>query len=363
MKAVGLLTQLFRRALGLYPAGYRAVYAEEREVVFRLAAEESASLGCAALLVFALRELAHLPGAALAEHLHCWRWGMLANLRQLIAEKPSGWGSAILAGLPHLLFALFYYGPGLLQHFFATPPNWTLAWHRLLTSFPLTRWMLYLSADASYWFPQRVFFQSVQWAFGLLVLGMIYAAWQIARRQGWPAWSPSWIGYGLLVVLTSLIELFPQDTGSLISILLWLGAASYIYIRQTANNPLRGLVTLLPFCPMFFWFVATDGIRGFYTDIAAYTGAALLVCLAVIAIVRTGSIKLAAVLLLALQLLVGGGYSYATLYHSNSPFPADPTVGKWIGSTLGGYLALVIFSLPVWGTLLWLALRRKRAMR
>lgn len=355
MNALQGLKRLFQLALVLYPVQYRADFAEERLAVFDLAASEAAGRGRAALLAFGARELVELPGAALAAHVRWGRWTMIASIRTLLAVKPDRWGNALLAGLPHLLFAVCYYLPVMISPVTASTPAWMITWHKWLTDFPLTWAALLLVQRADYWLHARVFFQSVAWVWGLSVLAVTLAGW----RLGWPRWSASWLGYALIVILQSLITLFPQDVPSFISICIWLVMACAIYAWQTARSPLHGLLALLPFYPMFTWWLAADGIIGTYSDMAAYVGAAALMTAAVALMARTGSTKLALILLAGLLLLGGGGFAYATTYHSNAPDPSDPYPGEVVRGILFYFLGMLIFSAPVWGATIWRA-RRKR---
>lgn len=356
MNAVSRLCGWYGRLLRLFPARYRAAYTEEREAVFELAAADAAVSGRTAFLFFALRELADLPAAALIEHLRERRWLMIASLRTLLAEEPDRWGNALLAGLPHILFALLNFFPNLLRIDPLNPSPGLVVWYNSMTRFPLTHWILNLTAPDSYWMPTRVLFQTGQWLFGLMVILMILAGW-IDR---WPRWSASWVGYGLVVLLTSLISMFPQDGESFVSILVWFVLAVLVYIWITRRSPLMGLMAVLPFYPMFFWLLAADGIIGFVPETAGYLAAAGLMTLAVAVFARAGSFKLALLLLAALILVAGGAFAYMTVYLSNMPTPSTPTPGPVVASTLGGYLTLLIIGLPVWGVILWRAQKRRK---
>ena len=356
MNAASHLCGWYGQLLKLYPARYRAVYTEERQAVFELAATEAAMSGRTGLFFFALRELADLPAAALIEHLRDRRWLMIASLRTLLAEKPDRWGNAVLAGLPHILFALVNFMPNLLRMDALNPSPSLVAWQNWMVRFPLTHWALNLTAPDSYWMAQRVFFQTWHWLFGLLVILMILAGW----KDRWPRWSASWAGYGLIVLLTSLISMFPQDVESFVSILVWFALAVLVYIRMTRLSPLMGLMALLPFYPMFFWLLVADGIIGFIPETIGYLSAAAAMTLVVAIFARAGSFKLALILLAVIILVAGGAFAYMTVYLSNAPIPSTPTPGPVVASTLGGYLTLVLVGLPVWGALLWKAFKRRQ---
>jgi hypothetical protein len=341
--------------LALYPAQYRQDYTEERQAVFELAAQDAAEKDRFHFLWFALCELFDLPFAALAEHLRERRWLMIPSLRTLLSEKPDRWGSSMVAGLPFFLSAAFYYFPALFSPYMPTPPAPLVFWYHLMTRFPLTHWALNLVASDSYWMPHRVLFETLQWSFGLLAFFMILLGWM----SNWPRWSASWAGYGLIALLRTVITLFPQDTESLISILIWLVLAIYTYIRITRLSPLMGLFALLPFCPMFFWWLVADGILGTYPEAIGYLASALLTSMAVFFSARAGSFKLALILVTAVVLVAGAGFAYGSVYYSNAPFPDEPTPGRVITSTLGGLPTLLLVGLPVWATITWNAYRRR----
>jgi hypothetical protein len=128
---------------------------------------------------------------------------------------------------------------------------------------------------------------------------------------------------------------------------------------MTSRSPLMGLMALLPFYPMFFWWLAADGILGTKPEAIGYVASGLLMSLAVVLSARTGSFKLALLLLGAVILIAGGGFAYGTVYHSNAPFPQDPTPGKVIASTLGGFPTLLLVGLPVWVTIALAAYRQR----
>jgi len=354
MKAVNWLCGWYGRMLYLYPARYREAYREERQMVFQMAAAEASGNGRAAFLWFALRELMDLPAAALIEHLRERRWVMLASVRTLLSEEPDPWGRAFLAGLPHVLFALTNFWPNLLRLDIQNPSPGLIIWFNWMTRFPVTHWALNLTAPDSYWMPQRVLYQTGQWLFGVLVIFMVLAG----GMSRWPRWSASWVGYALIVLLTSFIGIFSQDVESLISILVWFALAIPVYVSLTRRSPLMGLMAFLPFYPMLSWLLAADGILGIVPETVGYLAAASLMSLVVAAFTRAGSFKLAFVLLAALLLVAGGGFAYLTVYMSNMPNPAIPAPGQVVVSTLGGFVAMLLVGLPVWIAILWMARKR-----
>jgi hypothetical protein len=119
--------------------------------------------------------------------------------------------TAVLAGLPYLLYALEKYVPGLSLNTNPGPVDNPAAWlFQILRGFPPTWWLLTRLARADYWTAQRALVEARQWAFALCVLVMGQIAW-LARR-----------------------------------------------------DPLGGLLSVLPFYPIFAWWTGMDRGKGDY---------------------------------------------------------------------------------------------------
>lgn len=356
MNTPRLMTSLYIQLLRLFPHQYRLRFGEERLHVFRLAVEESSQHGTAALARFGLRELLDLPGSIMYEHLRERRIDMSASLSG--EDKPSSWGWAIMGGLPFLLYACMKYLPLLLLNWLGSsiqPGSNRLS--AGLKGFPPTWWALQRWAPASYWYPPRVFYQTISWLFTVLVLVMLLVAW----RKGWPRWSGSWVGFGLIVLLEMLISFFPGDPESFITTIIWLCLYSAVIFLLARRDVLTGLLGVLPLTPMFLWTLSLDGVNRTYPEEYAYLAAGLLVCIAITLAVRRGSLKLTLGLMAGVLLILGLGISYGLVYRSSSPLPAQPTIGRLLVSTSGNYIGLLIFSTPVWIILLWRYFRRRKA--
>ncbi len=275
--------------------------------------------------------------------------------------KPAPWGASILAGLPYLLFALSKDLPYILNqaiHLDTHPLMVTLA--RGLLAFPLTRWLLLISAPLSYWSTPRVLYTLSEWLFLLLVAAMLLVAW----RKSWPRWFASWAGFGMVALILGLLNLRVMYEVMFLEAaipLLWFVLCLYLYGRLAARDLFTGLVAVLPVFPMLTWWLAADGILGMVPEIQAYLLGAAVISLAVVAAYRKGSL---AWMLLALTVAIplGGAYlSYLGVYFSNMPNPPEPTVSQVVIGLLGNFLGLLIVSAPVWGVFLYKSIRGRRA--
>lgn len=353
MNSITTLCRVFAALLKLYPQSYRQKYTAERQEVFQLAAEEAAMSGKLNFFFFSIHEIVDLPITAFIEHFHERRWLMFSNFWLSLSEKPGRWGTAILAGIPHLLFVLCITLPTLLDS-----KNPFIQWYSWITHFPPTNWMLTFLAPQSYWNPFRVGYQVFQWLFGLLVILMIL----VAMLRKWPIWSATWIGFGFVTCLRNIITKFPDGVEALVTMGIWLVLLLIVMFFLARRSPLMGLLVFLPVYPLFYWWLAIDGIAGVYPEIYAYIAAAALLSVAVMLITRLGSFKLAILFLVILVLAVGGGFEYANVYYSNMPNPEEPNFSRVVTATLGGLLTLLIIGLPVWMMSLWKA-RKSRLLK
>lgn len=347
-----------RLLLGLFPPDYRAQFGAEHLQVLDEVLADATAQGGAALARLCLLELAGLPGAVLRAH---WREGKqkMLNARSIsLDEKPAGWPAALSGGLPHLLYALalcltpiLAYVPFLRLDLFAA------LWAAVLKRIPPAMWALHALARPSYWSDTRIFYQSVQWGFDLLIVAGILFAW----RRGWPVWSATWLGYGILALFDVLITAFPDGRVAYPMGALWLALTLGVYISQARRSPLGGLLVVLPFSHMFAWYLASDGIAGTLPESFGLIAAGLVLMLAVTAALRSGRLLHALGLALAVSLVVGLGFAYGQVYHSNAFTPPTPTPGRVALQTFAGLVPLALFGLPLWGVLLWRRFHRRPA--
>jgi len=203
------------------------------QAVFSRAIEERSRLSITASLVVCLRELKDFPGSLYMQHwMEARKEGSHMNTspetshinqQASTGQKhlPGSWGSAFLAGIPHLLMGLLIAGGK-----FLTPSQTNLL-------------------------PQIVS-QILGVSLILLVTAILLYAW----RRGWPLWSASWYGYGLLFLMgiVSLIisvlniqESWRYTNAAFLSwIVFWGIAYLYLFFRDR----LRGLLAIFFLFPL-----------------------------------------------------------------------------------------------------------------
>jgi len=240
-------------------------------------------------------------------------------------SQPGTWLETVFAGLSHLLYALALELPSLL-------------------------WVLF---NVSYnWRPPRL-------AFWVLVGVMLIVGW----RRGWPRWSGSWIGYGLVFVLDWSASLFPHGPVAHIARIVWLTLVGVTYFWLARRDRLTGLLAVFPLVPMFTAYIGLDVAIETLIESPVFIGVGLLTALGAAAIVRLGSWRAGVWLALAVVLVTQIPVSYAGTYHSNlrPPYAISPTVSNLIKGVLGGLLAFVIFGAPLWLYALWQQRKRWKA--
>ena len=232
-------------------------------------------------------------------------------------SEPGTWLETIFAGLPHLLYALAMELPSLLWVLFDVPYNWRS--------------------------PRLVFWP--------LVGVMLIVGW----RRGWPRWSGSWIGYGVLFVLYQSISLFPHGTMAHVTRITWLILVAVTYFWLARRDRLSGLLAVFPLVPMFSAYIGLDVAIETLIESPVFIGVGLLTTLGAAAIVRLGNWRKGVWLALGVVVMTGIPISYAATYHGNlrPPYATSPTVSNLIKGVFGGLLAFVIFSAPLWLSALW----------
>jgi len=329
-KALRLLNFLYGILLRAYQAPFRGQYGDEMQQVFNEALEEAANQGWRKMLLVFWRELHDLP-ANLAREGRDWpaldqSQDVQGADNNLLADQPPGsWGSAFLAGCPHLLYALGLFLTALSGGF----------------SNPL---IFFLAGNLSFWL--LVFFALLQ-----------------ARKRGWPRWSHSWIGYGLVFVLHQLRALFPSGPLSLMIIFTWLALVMITLLWLARHDWLGGLLAALPITPMWVWRMSMESTGDQSVESVLYVSIGLLVALAVIAIVRVGRWQTAVWLILAVILAAGLPLSYGTSLFNKIPttYGDDPDGWSLMIEVIGNYAAILVFTAPLWLLALWRQVRQWRA--
>lgn len=328
---VRLLSRVYAHLLHLYPPSFREEFGAEMQSVFVETLLEATGRGLVPLLAVCLREIGDLPPVLLREYWSEFRNRGLEGLMSALngatnvpGSEPGTWLETIFAGLPHLLYALAMELPSLLWALFAVPNNW-------------------LS-------PRLVFWP--------LVGVMLIVGW----RQGWPRWSGSWIGYGVLFVFYQSISLFPHGSMAPVARITWLILVAVTYFWLARRDRLSGLLAVFPLVPMFSAYIGLDVAIETLIESPVFIGVGLLTALGAAVIVRLGNWRAGVWLALTVVLVTQIPVSYAATYHSNlgPPYEISPTVSNLIKGIFGGLLVFVIFSAPLWLSALWK--QRKRWM-
>jgi hypothetical protein len=301
-KPLKLVAWIYALALYLYPPGFRREYAEEMQAVFIEALKNASESGQFSSARIILREFAEFPGNLTRQfwnNIHAWfllPWQDQESLGVDISN-PRSWLSAGVAGLPHLLYALALYLPLLVTNGLNLP---------------------------EYRGPGLPMF----WAIVAVML-------LIAQRLRWPVWCASWVGYGLVFMLSQINILFPSGPLAFLAGILWLILAVIVLFWLTRRAWISGLLAILPVTPMWIWLTQQDSLSGSLSEAALYVSAGLMLSLAVIAIVRLGRWQTALLLILAVILATGMPVSIG---NSNSEVDGSNT----------NYLFVLILTAPLW---------------
>jgi hypothetical protein len=241
-------------------------------------------------------------------------------------RQERGWGSAVLAGLPHLLMGLL------------------IGWDDF--------------------FPQNDIqtLRVVSTALGLLLAGLFVYVLTRAARNGWPLWSASWYGYLAWVVLAligGLLNLIQSEriwVFNLAMLLGWLGAIVIGYLYLFASDRLRALLAILFLFPIMgllsIEFIPNliEGALAIGTwGLAAVTAALIL---------RSGDYRRGLLYSLLLVVVLSLAISYVAVYQASGLpefIPFNPRFSDFV-STLTMFLAIgaALFGLPplvqwIWG--------------
>jgi len=314
---VNLLAWIYSLTLRLYPPGFRRLYADEMRMVFSDALQEASKHGRYTSARIFLREMADLPANLFSQFWNIfYDWILLPWLDQdLISgsiSHPGSWLSAGLAGLPHVLYALALYLPLLVTKVLNLP-----YYHG--PGLPML------------------------WATIIIVL-------LVARRLGWPGWSASWIGYGLVFLLSQMITHFPIGLSSYLTGFIWLMFTAIVLFWLARRSWISGLLAILPITPMWIWLERRESITGSLDQAALYVSISLMVMLAVAAIVRLGRWQTALLLILAVILAIGTPTSASSSYPGSPILANQPEGNLWNGSgaSISNYLLMLVLTAPLW---------------
>jgi hypothetical protein len=318
---------VYSMALNLYPRRFKNEFIKEMHSVFRNSVTDAYEEGILALLLVCGREFISMPFHIMKEFLHEFQ-GSEVGMQTTYYDpsKKGSWGDSVLAGLPHLIFAVFI---GITQGL--TNTKLAASSGNLLSLF--------------------------------LVIGLLatmYCTW----RSKWPAWSASWYGYaGLSIFIFAILpsqdwnwdpmlksQIFGRIGGL---ILLVLSLATLLY-WLTRRNPIEGLLMSMPVI-ILYWFPVMEFIPNsirFWLTVWLF----LLPALAAIAITRLNNIKNAVWLVLGASFLCGLPIAYARTYLHNIPEGhfLPPSIGQVTGIFSIQFLAGSALAMgPILGWGLW----------
>lgn len=326
---LALLNRIYALLLRAYHSGFRSTYAAEMQSTFFEALEEAARHGWREMLNVFVRELRDLPGNLAQEN---WTrtpahiGGPIPTQTRLVepAPIPGTWQVALLAGIPHLLYALFIYLPVL----------------------PFTR---------SAW-PEQLRLE--RFFFWLLVAGMLLFAW----RRSWPRWSYSWMGYGLVFMVMLVTGFIPGGVFTTLAVFAWLAIVAFTLIWLAMRDWQGGLLAVLPITPMWVWWLGMENRPGSAAEGLLFISLGLLVSLAVLVIVRVGRWQTAVWLILAVILAAGLPISYGNsiFTHAGPPYRVPSNALNFANGVLVDYFVIFVFTAPLWLLALWRQSNRRR---
>jgi hypothetical protein len=197
-------------------------------------------------------------------------------------RQPGTWGTAFLAGLPHLLMGLLF-GAGKLGIF-------------------------------DIYGVSQVGNAIVGIGLALLVVGMLIYAW----RRGWPLWSASWYLYGTWVSLASigltieslnLEESWRYTNALFIGWILLCMIGYFVILSRSKLHGLLSVAFLFPMLSLMMLEFVPNPIEGWLA-----LGVGLLAALIAGAIARVGELRLALGSVLGVNLVVGLVWAYIGEY-------------------------------------------------
>lgn len=332
--AIDFGKHVYTALLRLYPPSFRAEFADEMQEVFVDAMIEARERSVSAVFRIITREIKDMPMSLGRQYWHVFtrKEGTMDRIVEennglgdegssvLVGVPQAPWWQAVLAGLPHLLYPLSIEVPSLARVITSEPVNWRLS-HNL---------------------------------FWILVVIMLLFSW----RRKWPRWSASWVGYGSVMAFGFMLDTAQTYYGALlenVAVLIWLVLTAAIFFWMARRDWLSGLLVVLPVTHMFFTFIGLDGVKGTVPEGLFFMTVGLLMMLVVMAIVRTGNLKVSVLLVLLAFVVIHLPVSYATTYYSNIPeyVSYEPTISDMVRTFFIGALILIIFTAPLWFLVLW----------
>lgn len=183
-----------------------------------------------------------------------------------------------------------------------------------------------------------------------MLWGTIVIILVIAHRLGWPGWSASWIGYGLVFLLSQMNALFPIGALSYLTGFIWLMAAAIVLFWLARRSWISGLLAILPISPMWIWLARRESIPSSLEEAALYVSISLMLLLAVVMIVRIGRWQTALLLILAVILAIGMPSTSSNLYPESIALVNQPDGNFWNGNgdSLSSYLLMFVLTAPLW---------------
>jgi hypothetical protein len=326
-----VLLELYSVLLRLYPRQFRQNFAAEMQTVFGDALRCAQREGLWAIIRLCSREVGALPHALAREH---WqsvidkKAGMDKNIRfrpgmgdasPVLGETPTrSWGEIFAAMLPFLLILLVDTLPKLLVE------SGLLTWE--------APWM-----------------QVVNITLVVLMIVALLATFFLAWRRKWPAWSATW--YPIFVAAPLML------TGELLSLLIqgsrnfdvsqglvwYIGVplilAVLLYI-VTRHHPLRGLLATL-LVLYLLWLPNMEFVPDLI-EVAIKIPSIVLICMAIAFLLRRGNWRTGLYAVLAMNLAVGGLFSFAGIYYGGTlPFVAPgPNLVEVARNLIPQYLAM-----------------------
>jgi hypothetical protein len=310
-----ILSLVYSALLYLYPSSFRSEFATEMKDVFAEALQDAAQRGRLASLRLFVHEIRDIPANLLREawtRFNAWTdlpWQSPLSL-DIDASHPGSWLSAAIAASPHLLYALALYMPVLVSATFALPD------------------------------PRRPALP----VFWVIVAGALL----VARRQGWPRWSSSWIGYGLAFLLDKISGPNPGGWLYYLAGLLWLSLTAILLLWLARRDWISGLLAVLPISPMWIWPSLTGSPSLSLEATAGYLSISLMISVTVVAIMRLGRWQTALLLILAVILATGMPASLNASYSGNLEYQTDPAAWRGSNGWMAGYLLTLVLTAPLW---------------
>jgi hypothetical protein len=285
-----MINKLYAALLRLYPRQFRTDFGVEMEDVFKQATLESKSQA----LMFFFRELRDLPVNLIHQHCSAIRKDELPmnTFNQIEESQPGTWGTAFMAGLPHLLISLLI-GLGKLSVF---------------DVYELSQIVSVI----------------IGISLALLVVAVLIFAW----NSGWPVWSASWYLYGTWVVIAiiglTIENLDLQESWRFTNVLFfgWIFFCVIGYITILVKSKLYGLLSILFFFPLlgiFYLEFVPDPIEGWLA-----IGLGLLAAITAGAIVRIGEFRSGLWFVLGVNVVAGLSLAYVGEYQIKDLPPNAP---------------------------------------